>query len=306
MRALMLFMSRPFVAATLVALAVWGAMFLILSGRPAEYSARVGLLATPLQNSWAMDGSGPDFPAVAAQSMAAIVEYAHSPSVLAQASSAVPGAPSPEDLFKSVNVELVPGSSLARVTVQASSPEVASELARGISNEIVAKHLFGPAGMLRVIDDQPFVTEVNTDQALTAGLALASGAVAGVAVYGLLTLLRPSRRSQIARAFSDAGIDRPVPVMDGGRFRDIFSKIDMLATAAARPVRVIGLTPDSARDAEKLALEFEAAGVRVSASDDDREAAVVGVASHKEVSGEIRWAVSALPDPARLIAIVLQ
>jgi capsular polysaccharide biosynthesis protein len=306
MRTLMLLVFRPFVAATLVALAVCGVMFLTLSDRPAEYSARVGLLASPLQKGWATGGSGADFPAVAAQSMAAIVESAHSPSVLAQASLAVPGAPSPEDLFRSVNVELVPGSNLARITVQASSPELASDLARTISNDIVGMNLFRPVGTLRIIDDQPFVTEANTDQSLTIGMTLASGAVAGVAIYGLLALLRPSRNQQIARAFSDAGIDRPVPVLGGGKPREVFSKIDMLATAAARRVRVIGLTPQSARDAEKLALELETAGVRVATEDDDRDAAVVGVASQKEFSGDIRWAIAALPNPDRLIAIVLQ
>jgi hypothetical protein len=94
--------------------------------------------------------------------------------------------------------------------------------------------------------------------------------------------------------------------MAGTRFRDVFARIETLASAAARPVRVIGLTPGSARDAEKLQLELATAGLRVSETDDDRDAAVVGVASGRRVSRSIRWTISALPDSSPLIAIVVQ
>lgn len=306
MRLLNSFIFRPILPALVIGLLVSGTVLLLLGNRPAEYSARVGLLAAPEQNGWTPEASSTDFPAVAAQSMAAIADLAHSPSVLSKAGADVDGAPSPDALFDDVSVELVPGSSLARVTVTAESPVKARDLVRNIANQIVGKNLLAPVGSMRMIDDEPHVTEKDPGQAMALGLALASGVAAAAVVYALCALLRPSTHRQIAHALGDAGVDRPVPVMDGARFRHIFAKIDMLATAAARPVRVIGLTPGSARDAEKLQLELAEAGVRVSDSEDDRDAAVIGLTSDKDVSKSIRWTMAALPNTSLLIAIVVQ
>jgi hypothetical protein len=307
MRVLQLITSRPLVPALLVGLLVSGAVLMFAVSRPAEYSARVGLLATLQQQNGVLEqgASTTDFPAVAAQSMPAIVEVAHSPSVLERAGAAVPGAPTGEELFDDVSVDLIPGSALARLNVRADSPTMARDLASAIAVGIVDAGLLAPVGTLRVIDDEPFVNEVGPDRAMSAGMVLAAGVAAAAVIYGLLALFVPSTRREIARALGDAGIHRPVPVIGSGRFRDVFAKVDMLATAAARRVRVVPLTPGSSRDAEKLELELATAGVRI-ADQDERDAAIVGVTSHKDNPESIRWAMAALPDTSRLIAIVLQ
>jgi len=291
--------------ALLIGLVVGGATLMVLMNRPAEYSARMGMLAAPNEGPWASETSL-DFSAVASHSMPAIIEAAHSPSVLSAASATVPGGPSADELFDAVSVELVPGSTLARVTVQASSAEDAAQLARAVTRGIIEQNLFAPVGRLRVIDAEPFVTKVKPDETLATGLALAAGAAAAAAAMGLLALLRPSIQQRIEYALAHGGVKGSVPVIDTANGVERISRIETLCTASGRSIRVISLTPWAARDAEKLSLELADVGVRVAEDQFDQSAAVVGVAGRRDVDESIGSTVSALPEKAQLIAVVLQ
>jgi len=300
-------LMNPVLHAVAAAFLVSSIILMIIAHRPVEYTARLALLAAPASAGWVSTNSASDFSAVVAQSMAAIVEVAHSPSVLSKTSAAVPGAPSPDELFDAVTVELVPGSGVTRLSVRSSSPETARDLAVALAGEIVAKNVISPVGTFRLLDDQPEVRSVAPDHALATGLALAAGAAAAAAALGLSTVVRPSRRRRVERALSASGVTRPVAIVDGGDQMAAINEIDLLSAASGRPLRVVALTPSSARDAEKLSLELEAAGIRIADGEEDsREVPVVGVAAERDVSGGHLWAIAALPEPAQLIAVVVQ
>ena len=140
MRALKQILSLPIASAITAGLLVAAATMLVTLTRPTEYTARIGLLATPAAEA-PDTPTNTDFPAVVAQSMAAVVEAAHSPSIVTKASGATNGELSAQEVFDAVSVELVPGSGLARLTVKASSPVVASDVASTIGNELVGQNL---------------------------------------------------------------------------------------------------------------------------------------------------------------------
>ncbi len=255
MHAIKQVLSRPIASAIAVGVLVAAAIMLVALTRPTEYTARIGLLAAPTAEAPQSPPSA-DFPAVVSLSMAAVVEAAHSPSVVAKASSVTNGALSPQQVFDAVSVELVPGSGLARVMVKASSPIVAADVASSIGNDLVGQNLFGSAGGLRLLDSRPDVREVQPDMALNGGLAMAAGVTAAVAMFGLMTLVRPSDRKRIERALGAAGIRNPVAIVDGGDPTDVVREIERIAKASGQPLRVIPLTRSTERDAEKLSLNL--------------------------------------------------
>jgi capsular polysaccharide biosynthesis protein len=294
-------LGRPVVQAVLVALLVSTVTWLIAIQRPAEYEARVYLLASP-------SGGGGSatlnhFPEVARQSLAAIVDVAHSPSVLANASGAAEGAPTPTELSASVLVDVIPASFLTRLSVRASTPEVARQLVHTIAAEVIAKDLISPVGKLRLLDDQPSVARVAPDESLAAGLALAAGAATAAAVLVLNALVRPSNRQQVRRAIAAAGIDRPVALVDCNHSSAI-AELQLLAAASGRPVRVVALTLSSTSDAASLSSALTSAGVPVANDQSGQEVSIVGVASEFIVEW-LSSAIAALPNDAQLIAVAL-
>lgn len=305
MHAMMYIRSRPLAFAIVAGILVAAAIMLVAITRPTEYTARVGLLAAPGAEV-PESPNATDFPAVVSLSMAAVVEAAHSPSVVAKASSVTNGALSPQQVFDAVSVELVPGSGLARVTVMASSPIVAADVASSIGNDLVGQNLFGPAGGLRLLDNRPDVRELQPDMAMSGGLALAAGVTAAVAIFGLMTLVRPSDRKRIERALGAAGIRNPVAIVDGGDPTDVVREIERIAKASGQPLRVIPLTKSTERDAEKLALELDLAGVRVAEDDRAYNSPVVGVATKDDSMVDFRCMAAAIAPSTRLLAVVLQ
>jgi capsular polysaccharide biosynthesis protein len=297
--------SRPIASAIGVGVLVAAAIMLVAVTRPTEYTARIGLLAAPAAEAPQSPPSA-DFPAVVSLSMAAVVEAAHSPSVVAKASSATNGALSPQQVFDAVSVELVPGSGLARVMVKASSPIVAADVASSIGNDLVGQNLFGPAGGLRLLDSRPDVREVQPDIALNGGLAMAAGVTAAVAMFGLMTLVRPSDRKRIEHALGAAGIRNPVAIVDGGDPSDVVREIERIAKASGQPLRVIPLTKSTERDAEKLSLELDLAGVRVAEDDRAYNSPVVGVVTKDDSMTDLRCMAAAIAPSTRLLAVVLQ
>jgi capsular polysaccharide biosynthesis protein len=294
-------LRRSIVQAILVAVLVGVATWFIAIQRPAEYEARVDLLASPRQDADSTTLS--QFPGVASQSLAAVIDVAHSPSVLAEASGAAGGAPGPAELFNVVLVDVVPASFLARLSVRASSPEVARQLIVTIAAEVIAKDLISPVGQLRLLDDEPSVKRVAPDRFLAAGLALVAGAAAAVAALALNALIRPSKRQRVKRALAAAGISQPVALVDCDDPGAV-AEIGVLSAASARPVRVVALTPSSEPDAASLSSALASAGVPITDGRSDRAVSVVGVASETAVE-RLSWAVAALPEEAQLIAVAV-
>jgi capsular polysaccharide biosynthesis protein len=291
----------PIVPAVLIPILVSTVTWVVAIQRPIEYAARVNLLAAPAPG--ADSTTLGQFPGVASQSLPAIIDVAHSRTVLAKASGGVDGSPAPEQLSNSVVIDVVPNSLLTRITVRGPSPEVARRIVLSIAAEVIAKDLLSPIGELRLVDDEPSVAKVAPDNLLAAGLALAAGAAAMVAVLTMYALIRPSRRQQVRRALATAGISHPVALVDR-RQSGAIGEIEVLSAASARPVRVVALTPSTATDVAGVSTALASAGVLLADDRSDEAVSIVGVASDTAVE-KLTGAIAALPEQAHLIAVLL-
>jgi hypothetical protein len=202
-----------------------------------------------------------------------------------------------------VVVDVVPASLLARLSVHASSPEVAHGLVLAIADEVIKKNLLAAVGELRLLDEQPTAQKVAPDMFLAAGLALAAGVAAAATVLILVALMRPSMHLRIRRELAAAGINRRVGLVHLADTRAV-DQIKTLAAAAATPVRVAALTPLAEQDAERLSAALSSVAITVTDGHSGAAASVVGVVSGK-VLGALSSAVIALPENARLVAIAI-
>lgn len=178
--------------------------------RPEVYTARVALsgVPSPAATSTA-DKTVPDFAAVLSNNMASVTEYVRTQGVLEDVTRAVPNSPSPEDVEKSITVELIPLSSLARISVSAPSPDTASALAQAMARNVIRADLIGPTAEFRLLESAtPAATLTAPDRKLGLGLGLVGGAVLGVAAAAIHLLLRPRlvSRRQVARLLDDPTI----------------------------------------------------------------------------------------------------
>jgi capsular polysaccharide biosynthesis protein len=184
---------RPIVLAVLAAVLVGAATWLLAISQPTQYDARVDLLASPRH---ADSATAKRFLVVAGQSMKAVVAAAHSPSVLAPSARTVDGAPPPVELAKLVTVDVVPPSLLIRLSVRASSSEVARGTVVAIAEGLVGDDLLAPVGELRLVDAEPTVQQIAPDALLAVGLSMATGIAAGVVVLFAYALMGRSGRVQ--------------------------------------------------------------------------------------------------------------
>lgn len=285
-------LARPVVAGLVAAALVGVAVLAATQLRAAEYQGRVSVVAAPSAGS-------DQFGEVVSLTLPALVELARSPSVLRTAARAS-GMPV-ESLVDGVAVELVPASGLARISVLGPSGTRAGAAATAVARAMIAEDLLAPAGALRMLDERPDVTRVAPDRALGAGLALVAAAAAGVGVGAAGRL----RRSGVRTALASAGVRRPVGVFrlddpDDLDDSDVPARLGALCAAAARPTRVVAVTPELAEPAERLAERLP---------DKVREPAegssVVAVAPGDGRREELVAAVNVLPADAVLVAVVL-
>ncbi|WP_206789019.1 hypothetical protein [Amycolatopsis sp. MtRt-6] len=265
-----------------------GALVLVAGlTRGAEYQGRVSLLATPA----AADGA--PYGEVVSLALPALVELARSPSVLS-AAAPVSGY-TPDELAGHVSVELVPASGLARVSVRAASAAQAGATATALGKAMIDADLLAPAGKLRTLDSRPEVITVAPDVPLVTGLALVGAIAAGLATAAVRRLT-PGGAGPLRRALAAAGVHRPVAVL---REKDPSTpdRLAVLCRAAARPVRVLAVTPDLTETAAKLA-----AGLP---EERGTGASVVAVTAAGRSRQELTATVSVLPADAVLVAVVL-
>lgn len=175
--------------------------------RPAIYEARMAMFAAPASASASSDGN---YLNAANAGLPGVAELVQSSSYLQPVVDAIPGAPSSRQLVRDTKIELVPLSTVFRVSVRASSPEMAGQLVEGLTKKLETADIFGGLAKLQRLQAQPEpATKVAPDVTQGVGLALVSGIVSGFVTWQLLSLLLPSYNSprQIQRA---AGTALPV------------------------------------------------------------------------------------------------
>lgn len=284
--------KRTLLEATAVAIVVAVLVLAVTSLRGEQYESRVAVLAVPATQT----DSAAQYGEVASLAMPAIVQLAHSPSVMDAAARAASVAPREIG----VNVELVPASGLARLSVRTGSAEQASAAVTAVAKAVADANLLAPAGRLRVLDERPDTTRVAPDWKLAAGLALAAALAAGIATAAVRTLRRPrTGEAAVRAAMASAGVRHPVALIqedDPG----MLDRLTALCVAAARPVRVIPADHGLTAQAESLA-----AALPDKADEPGEGTAVIAVADGESEPDDLAAALAVLPDSAVLVAVVL-
>ncbi|MGX7829134.1 hypothetical protein ACTG9Q_29030 [Actinokineospora sp. 24-640] len=282
------------IRASAVVAFIVGVMTLVLVGvRPPVYQARVGLVATA-----APEGvSAAQFGEVVSLTLPALAELARSPSVLAATAEKVAGAPRADELAGWISVELVPASGVARLSVRASSPELAGGLVSALVTTLRESDLLSPVGTLRPLDTRPDTVRLAPDWPLAIGFAIAAAVAAAVATATGWRLTRSRPETAAGEALASAGV-RAAVLRDGDP--GLLGRLAVLAAAAAREVRVVAVHPDLTERAESLAVELDKEGV----GDTTAGVGIVAVSRRGEPR-ELTEAAGVLPATAKLIAVVL-
>jgi hypothetical protein len=278
---------RAVVEGLLAAVLVGAAVLLAVAMRDGVTEGRLTLLATPVAADSAQFGE------VTSLAAPAVVQLVRSPSVLDVASRAA--GTTPDRLADAIAVELVPASGVARISVRADTPDHASAAVTAVARAVIEADLLSPAARFRLVDPRSETTQVSPDWRLATGLALVAAVIAGVAVVALRRL-----RGNVAGSLAAAGIGHPVVVASDGD-PDLAERLTALCVAAARPVRVIPVSPSLAERAEVLARALPD-----KASEPADGTAVIAVASGDRASrNDLATALAVLPASSVLVAVVL-
>ncbi|MFD5829186.1 hypothetical protein [Lentzea sp. NPDC060358] len=274
---------RAVLEGVLAALAVGALVLLAVALRDGVSESRLALLATPSTPDSAQFGE------VTSLATPAVVQLVRSPSVLEAA--AEQAGTTPGRLADAIAVELVPASGVARISVRADTAEHAAAAVSAVAKAVVDADLLAPAGRFRLVDPRPETSTVSPDWRLATGLALAAAVIAGVAA-GVL------RRGNTARsALAEAGIGHPVAVVADDD-PALTERLTALCLAAARPVRVLAVSPSVADRAEELARTLPD-----KASEPADGTAVVAVAERGR--SDLATALAVLPESSVVVAVVL-
>ncbi|MGH3863633.1 hypothetical protein [Actinokineospora sp.] len=274
-------------AGLLAGLVITAVVLIAAEARGEVFEGRVGLLAQPVPDAQTPYGE------VVSLGLPAMVELARSPSVLEAATHGL--GISPADLAKSVSVELVPASALVRLAVRAPTEAQAQAAVSAIAKAMVAADLLAPAGKLRLVDERAELTRVAPDRPLAFGLAVAAGAVAGLATGTVLAL---RRTRSVAEALEAAGVRHRVTVAHEDD-KDLADRLAVLCAAAARPARVVAVAPDLADRADALAERLP------DKTGEPGDGSAVIVMVHKENPAEGAAMVGLLPLSSVLVAVVV-
>jgi hypothetical protein len=279
---------RAVVEGVLAAVLVGAAVLLAVALRDGVTEGRLTLLATP---------SAPDsaqFGEVTSLAAPAVVQLVRSPSVLDAAAGAA--GTTPDRLADAIAVELVPASGVARISVRADSAAHAASAVTAVARAVIEADLLAPAAKFRLVDPRPETTQVTPDWRLASGLALVAAVIAGVAVVAVRRL----RANAVGAALSAAGIRHPVVVAHDDD-PALTERLTALCVAAARPVRVLPVSPSLAERAEELARALPD-----KASEPADGTAVIAVASNDRAHrNDLATALAVLPASSVLVAVVL-
>jgi len=284
---------RAVLEGLLAAVVVGAAVLLAVALRDGVTEGRLTLLATPSASD-----SAAQFGEVTSLATPAVVQLVRSPSVLDAASAAA--GTTPDRLSDAIAVELVPASGVARISVRADSAAHASAAVTAVAQAVIEADLLAPAAKFRLLDPRPETTQVTPDWRLATGLALVAAVIAGVAVVALRRL----RGNTVRVALAGAGITHPVVVATGDD-PVLVERLTALCVAAARPVRVLAVSPSLVERAEALARALpDKASEPADGSADG--SAVIAVASDDRVRRhDLATALAVLPASSVLVAVVL-
>ncbi|MCR3753826.1 hypothetical protein [Lentzea californiensis] len=279
---------RALMEGVLAAVLAGAAVLLAVALRDGVTEGRLALLATP---------SAPDsaqFGEVTSLAAPAVVQLVRSPSVLDAAASAA--GTTPDRLADAIAVELVPASGVARISVRADTAAHAASAVTAVAKAVIEADLLAPAAKFRLVDPRPETTQVAPDWRLATGLALVAAVIAGVAVVAVRRL----RADAVGAALSTAGIRHPV-VVAADDDPALTERLTALCLAAARPVRVLAVSPSLADRAEELARALPD-----KASEPADGTAVIAVASNDRARrNDLATALAVLPASSVLVAVVL-
>ncbi|MCX2952725.1 hypothetical protein [Lentzea sp. NEAU-D7] len=279
---------RAVVEGVLAAVLVGAAVLLAVALRDGVTEGRLTLLATPSAPG------GAQFGEVTSLAAPAVVQLVRSPSVLDAAAGAA--GTTPDRLADAIAVELVPASGVARISVRADSAAHAAAAVTAVAQAVIEADLLTPAAKFRLVDPRPETTQVTPDWRLATGLALVAAVIAGVAVVAVRRL----RANVVGAALSTAGIRHPVVVAHDDD-PALTERLTALCVAAARPVRVLPVSPSLADRAEELARTLPD-----KASEPADGTAVIAVASNDRARrNDLATALAVLPASSVLVAVVL-
>jgi hypothetical protein len=185
---------RALIPALVVGLGILAIVAAALLSRPEAYSARLGLVASPkiTQGGGANQVAPPDYGAVVSLTMQALPELAVSDGTIAAVRAAVPGAPEAAELRAAITVELVPGSSVARVSVVGEDRASAVAMLKALVGQIQQANLLAPVAELKPIGSADGTTQlVSRDPKLALGLGMVAGLVGSLLTVVLVQALRP-------------------------------------------------------------------------------------------------------------------
>lgn len=281
-------LPRAALEGVLAAIAVGALVLLAVSLRDDESEGRLALLATP---------STPDssqFGEVTSLAAPAVVQLVRSPSVLNSAAQAA--GTTPDRLADAIAVELVPASGVARISVRADTADHAATAVAAVAKAVIEADLLAPAARFRLVDPQPETTSVSPDWRLASGLALVAAVIAGAAVAALRRL----SGNPVRNALATAGIGHPVVVAHDDD-PALVDRLTALCAAAARPVRVVPVSPELAERAEELALALPD-----KASEPADGTVVIAVAANdRGRRNDLATALAVLPASSVVVAVVL-
>ncbi len=244
---------RAMVPALAAGLAVLGIVVALMMSRPAQYSARIGLVAAPRVSA---GSTSSEFGAVVSQTMPALPELAVADGTLTAVRAAVPDAPSVKALRAAITVELVPGSSVARVSVVDTDQARAARLLSALVEQIRKADLLSPVAELKTIGaGPPLVQEAGRDSRLALGLGLFAGLLASLVTVVLVQALRPRLLTapdveSVVRDVFDDGIDTPpvVTIREDPQAVSLLAAHLMARNPTATQVKVVAAGPELSGD----------------------------------------------------------
>ncbi|MCO1658239.1 hypothetical protein [Pseudonocardia humida] len=298
---------RVLALASICGLAVGAVVVALLLNRPAVFAAQNSLIARPAAASVENPDAAGQFGEVVALGLPALPDLAVSSSVLQAAADAVPGGPTADELASQVEVTLVPGAGVAKLTVRAGDPDQAGRLATALVGALVATDILQPAARLEPLDAEPQVVRVDTSIPTVGGIGLVAALVVGAATYAALRRIRPPGTDvhEVHTAMSRAG--RPTVAILDGKDPALTDRLCALQRAGGLPLRIITIGPGQSDKADELRTAVNGRGVQLSsASTNSAPTSVVAVFDARSTRpDELTAVAAALPERSRMLAVVL-
>lgn len=307
-------------SAVLAGLLIGGVVAAVLLTRAPIYRAETSVIARPVSDI--LGPAATQFGEVVSLGLPALPELASSPTVLQDVSDAVPGAPDVDALADDIDVALLPGTGVARITVRADDPDLAAALADGVVDRLIAADVLEPAARLERLDEAPRVGRSGPSVSSAVGIGLAVALAVGGAVLAGLRRVRPRGTDVrgVHAALERAG-QPPVAVLDG-RDPVLAERIAALQQVRRHPLRVLAVGPGRTDRVDELRTLLGERGVELvdpgepggpgaDAAGNDAatragSASVIAVLEARRTApDELAAAVAALPDRSAMLAVIL-